>query len=76
MIFIQVTKLRNITTEILLEADKTINGGGQSNRLQSKVTVNHDFMEAVTLPTMVNPLMEVGALRCPPPLINLKNKKT
>jgi hypothetical protein len=31
--------------------------------------VNHDIMEAVALPTMVNRLMEAGALRQPPPLM-------
>jgi hypothetical protein len=31
-----------------------INGGGHCNRLQSKVTVNRDFTEAVSVPTSIN----------------------
>ena len=46
-----------------------LNGGGHCNHLQSKVMVNHDFMEAVALPTTVNRLMEAGAIRQSPPLI-------
>ena len=45
------------------------NGGGHCNRLQSKVTVNRGFTEAVALPATVNRLMEAGALRQPPPLM-------
>jgi len=33
-------------------------------------------MEVVALPASVNRLMEAVALTCPPPLIDLKNKKT
>jgi hypothetical protein len=46
-------------------------GGGHCNRLQSKVMVNYDFMEAVALPATVNQLMETGVLSCPPPLVRL-----
>jgi hypothetical protein len=46
-----------------------LNGGRHCNRLQSKVTVNRDFTEAVALPATVNCLMEAGALRQPPPLM-------
>ena len=46
-----------------------LNRGGHCNRLQSKVTVNRDFTEAVALPATVNHLMEAGALRQPPPLM-------
>ena len=46
-----------------------LNGGGHYNRLQSKVTVNRDFTEAVALPTSINPLTEAGALRQPPRLM-------
>jgi hypothetical protein len=49
-----------------------VNGGGHCNRLQSKVTVNHDLTEAVALPVSVNPLTEAGVLGCLPPLIVLK----
>ena len=52
-----------------------LNGGGHYNHLRSKVMVNRDFMDAVALPTTVNPLTEAGALICPPPLINLKKIK-
>ena len=38
-----------------------LNGGGHCNRLRSKVTINRDFTEAVTLPATVNRLMEAGA---------------
>jgi len=50
-----------------------LNGGGHCNHLQSKVMVNHDFMEAVALPTMVNCFTEVGALRQPPPLMMIND---
>jgi uncharacterized membrane protein YecN with MAPEG domain len=33
---------------------KIFNGGGHCNHLQSKVTINGDFTEAVALPTSVN----------------------
>ena len=46
-----------------------LNRGGHCNRLQSKVTVNRDFTEAVALPAMVNYLIETDALRKPPPLM-------
>jgi hypothetical protein len=36
-------------------------GGRHCNRLQSKVTVNRDFVEVVALPATVNGLMEAGA---------------
>ena len=39
-----------------------VNGGGHCNRIQSKVTTNRNFTEAVVLPTSVNPLTEAGAL--------------
>jgi len=52
-----------------------LNGGGHYNRLQSKVTVNRDFTEAVAMPASVNRLTEAGILERPPPLIDLKNKK-
>jgi hypothetical protein len=35
-------------------------GGGYYNCLQSKVTVNRDFVEVVALPATVNGLMEAG----------------
>ena len=50
-----------------------LNGGGHYNRLQSKVTVNPDFTEAVALPAMVNCLTEAGALRQPPPLMMIND---
>ena len=46
-----------------------LNEGRHCNRLQSKVTVNRDFTEAVALSTTVNSLMKAGALRQPPPLM-------
>jgi hypothetical protein len=46
-------------------------GGGHCNRLQSIVTVNRDFVEAVVLPASINRLMEAVTLSCPPPLIDL-----
>jgi hypothetical protein len=46
-------------------------GGGHCNRLQSKVTVNRDFVEAVALLATVNRLMEMDVLSCPTPLTRL-----
>jgi hypothetical protein len=46
-------------------------GGRHCNRLQLKVTVNREFVEAAALPVTVNRLTETSVLRCAPPLIRL-----
>jgi hypothetical protein len=53
-----------------------LNQSSFCNCLGRKVTINHGLNRGGWPTALVNRLMEAVALSCPPPLIDLKNKKT